>query len=224
MAISTGLAAQAEPLPQWALGPFVRPENGQPVIKPDPASVFTDPITQKPVKWEALHTFNPAAVVRDGKIYVLYRAEDDSGEMKIGLHTSRLGLAQSTDGVNFTKASAPVFGPANDDQKDNEWPGGTEDPRIIEREDGTYVLTYTQWNRQMYRVGVATSKDLVHWTKQGQALQKAFDGKFNDWYKSAGIVSKVSGGRLKAAKINGKYWMYWGEGIIRVASSTDCIN
>ena len=32
-----------------------------------------------PVRWQATHTFNPAAVVKDGKVYVLYRAEDDSG-------------------------------------------------------------------------------------------------------------------------------------------------
>ncbi len=219
-----GLSAQAQTLPPWALGPFVRPEGGQPVIKPNPQSVFTDPITQKPVKWEALHTFNPAAIVRNGKIYVLYRAEDDSGEMSIGSHTSRLGLAQSQDGVSFTTAPTPVFFPGDDNQKSNEWPCGTEDPRLTEREDGTYVLTYTQWNRKTFRVGVATSRDLVHWTKHGQALQNAFGGKFNDRYKSAGIVSKVSGGRLKAAKINGKYWMYWGEGKIQVATSPDCIN
>ena len=107
--------------------------------------------------WEALHTFNPAAIVRDGKVYVLYRAEDDSGTMQIGMHTSRLGLAESEDGIHFTRTGEPVFYPAEDDQKAREWPGGVEDPRIVEREDGTYVLTYTQWNRETYSVGIATS-------------------------------------------------------------------
>ncbi len=40
---------------------------------------------------------------------MLYRAEDDSGSMVIGMHTSRLGLASSSDGVNFTTEPTPVF-------------------------------------------------------------------------------------------------------------------
>jgi len=148
------------------------------VITPNPASVFDDPITKAPVHWEALHTFNPAAVVRDDKVYVLYRAEDDSGTMQIGMHTSRLGLAESDDGIHFTRHAEPVFYPANDDQKDREWPGGVEDPRIVESEDGTYVLTYTQWNRQTYTIGLATSKDLVTWVKHGPIFAGVAKGKY----------------------------------------------
>src|ERR1700758_5166134 len=105
----------------WTLGPFVRPVDA-PVIEANAKAVFTDPILGKPVHWEALHTFNPAAIVRDGKIYVLYRAEDDSGTMVIGMHTSRVGLASSEDGVHFATEPAPVFYPDNDSQKDREWP------------------------------------------------------------------------------------------------------
>lgn len=214
-------------IPDWALGPFTRPQaaNAQPVIVPNPASQFDDPLSQKPVKWEALHTFNPAAIVRNGKIYVLYRAEDDSGTMAIGQHTSRLGLAVSNDGIHFTRRPVPVFFPAADAQKDNEWPGGCEDPRIVESEDGTYVLTYTQWNRRIFRVGIATSKDLEHWTKHGQAFERTLGGKYaNLGYKSAGIVTQLKDGRLIAAKIDGKYWMYWGEDAVSLAFSTDLIN
>ena len=121
----------------WQIGPFTRPDGVNPVIAPNPASVFMCPMRKAPVHWEALHTFNPAAVVRNGKIYVLYRAEDDSGEMKIGLHTSRLGLAESSDGLHFTRRPAPVFYPAEDDQKAREWEGGCEDPRIAESAGGT---------------------------------------------------------------------------------------
>ncbi len=60
----------------------------------------------KPVHWEALHTFNPGAIVRKGKVYVLYRAEDDSGTMVIGMHTSRLGMASSEDGIHFKRADS----------------------------------------------------------------------------------------------------------------------
>ena len=52
----------------WMLGPFTRPENAQPVITAQPQSVFTDPILGKPVHWEALHTFNPGAIVSSTKV------------------------------------------------------------------------------------------------------------------------------------------------------------
>jgi len=211
----------------WQIGPFVRPASGNPVIAPRAESVFADPIAKAPRHWEALHTFNPAAVVRDGKIFVLYRAEDDSGAMEIGGHTSRLGLAESEDGIHFTRRDAPVFFPAKDSQQSREWPGGVEDPRIVEREDGTYVLTYTQWNRKTYSVGIASSRDLVHWTKYGPAFEKAEGGKYAELnYKSAGIVTRLdeAKGRLIAAKIDGKYWMYWGEGAIHLATSVDLIH
>lgn len=208
----------------WELGPFVRPAEGEPVISPDAKATFFDPIQKAEVHWEPLHTFNPAAVARDGKIDVLYRAEDDSGARAIGGHTSRLGLAVSMDGVHFKTRSAPVLFPANDAEKEREWPGGTEDPRIVESADGMYVLTYTQWNRKIYRVGIATSRDLIHWTKYGPAFAGA-GAKYADFaYKSAGIVTRLSRGRLIAAKINDKYWMYWGEKQIRLATSEDLIH
>jgi predicted GH43/DUF377 family glycosyl hydrolase len=207
----------------WMLGPFARPDNAQPVITARPASVFTDPILGKPVHWEALHTFNPAAVVRDGKIYLLYRAEDDSGTMQIGMHTSRLGLAVSEDGLHFTREDVPVFYPAKDSEQAREWPGGTEDPRLVEAPDGGYVLTYTQWNRETYRVGIATSSDLHTWTKHGPAFGMGKYGGLK--YKSAGIVTEcVTKGRCIAAKIDRHYWMYWGEGEIHLATSDDLVH
>ncbi len=207
----------------WQIGPFERPAEGNPVIAPLKQALFDCPMRGGPVHWEALHTFNPAAVVRNGKIYVIYRAEDDTGEMGIGLHTSRLGLAESRDGVHFTRRATPVLYPDKDSQREREWEGGCEDPRIVESEGGTYVLTYTQWNRRKTDAGIATSKDLLKWTKYGPAL--GTEGKYGALsYKSAGIVCALRKGRLKAVKIHGKYWMYWGEGAISLATSSDLIH
>jgi predicted GH43/DUF377 family glycosyl hydrolase/lysophospholipase L1-like esterase len=220
-------ALHAQDAQLWQIGPFTRPATGNPVIAPRPESTFTDPVLKTPAHWEALHTFNPAAIVREGKVVVLYRAEDDSGAMEIGGHTSRLGMAESEDGIHFTRRADPVFFPAKDSQKAREWPGGVEDPRIVEREDGTYVLTYTQWNRATYSVGIASSRDLAHWTKHGPAFFSAAKGKYAALkYKSAGIVTRLdeTKGRLIAAKIDGKYWMYWGEGFIHLATSADLIH
>jgi predicted GH43/DUF377 family glycosyl hydrolase/lysophospholipase L1-like esterase len=225
--LSCAAALSAQNAPPWQIGPFTRPASGNPVIAPRPESVFADPILKTPSHWEALHTFNPAAIVREGKVVVLYRAEDDSGTMAIGGHTSRLGIAESADGIHFTRRPDPVFFPANDGQKAREWPGGVEDPRIVEREDGLYILTCTQWNRVTYSVGIAASRDLTHWTKYGPAFLKAAGGKYARLkYKSAGIVTRLDQekGRLIAAKIDGKYWMYWGEGAIHLATSADLIH
>ncbi len=220
--LASGQAKQSE---DWEIGPWSRPASANPVIAPDSAAVFEDPIRMAPVEWEALHTFNPAAVVRNGVIDVLYRAEDNTGVMQIGMHTSRLGLAVSNDGIHFTRLAEPVFYPAEDSEKVREWPGGVEDPRIVEAEDGTYVLTYTQWNRETYSVGIATSRDMEHWTKHGPAFFDAAGGKYAKLkYKSAGIVTALHDGRLMAVRINGKCWMYWGEGSIHLATSSDLIH
>lgn len=211
---------------QWEIGPFERPAGVNPVITPRTESTFIDPVLKKPVHWETLHTFNPAAVVRKGKVVVLYRAEDDSGRMAIARHTSRLGMAESKDGVHFKRRPVPVFFPAEDEQNAREWPGGVEDPRVVEAPDGSYVLTYTQWNRKTYSVGIATSSDLEHWTKHGPAFQTAGNKYAKLMYKSAGILTRLDKdkGRLIAAKINGVYWMYWGEGAIHLATSPDLIH
>ncbi len=224
LSFAATLCAQSTQL-SWVIGPFTRPATGNPVITPRPASTFMDPIVKKPIQWEAQHTFNPAAIVRHGKVYLLYRAEDNTGEMQIGGHTSRLGLAISSDGIHFKRRATPVFYPAGDDQKTHEWPGGVEDPRIVESDHGVYVMTYTQWNRMTYSVSIATSHDLVHWTKYGPAFLTALGGKYAHLkYKSAGIVTELKKGRLIAARINGLYWMYWGEGAIHLATSNDLIH
>ncbi|MEI9806798.1 MAG: glycoside hydrolase family 130 protein [Bacteroidota bacterium] len=218
----TALYAQAQvvnKLPDWALGGFVRETRSNPVISPNEKSTFIDPMTGKEADWESNDTFNPGAVVKNGKIVVLYRAEDKTG-VKIGHRTSRLGYAESKDGIHFKRKKAPVFFPAEDSQKEFEWPGGCEDPRVAVTEDGTYVVFYTQWNRKVPRLGVATSKDLITWTKHGPIFEKAYNGKFfNKPHKSASIVTKVSGDKLVIAKVNGKYWMYWGEHGVCAATS-----
>jgi predicted GH43/DUF377 family glycosyl hydrolase len=143
--------------------------------------------------------------------------------MQIGMHTSRLGLAESEDGIHFTRLPEPVFYPEKDSQKAREWPGGVEDPRLVEAPDGTYVLTYTQWNRKTYTIGIATSPDLVHWTKHGPALGGT--GPYaNLMYKSGGIVTRLDHGRLIAARMHGQFWMYWGEIQVRLATSQDLIH
>ena len=205
----------------WMLAPVEKHDEIFPLLNSDTTSFFC-PVTQKRVKWQESYVFNPAAVVRHNKVYMIFRGED-----KIGQYggTSRLGLAVSEDGLNFKKLHDPILYPANDSLLSYEKDGGIEDPRITETEDGTYVLTYTAFNGSLARLCVATSKDLLKWEKHGLAFGKAKTGNYrNMWSKSGAIISKQIGDKIIATKINGKYWMYWGETDIYLATSDNLID
>lgn len=211
-------------LPKWAFGGFVRPAGINPIISPDLNAAFLDPMSNKMTKWEANYTFNPAAAVKGHKIVVLYRSEDLTG-VEIGTRTSRIGYAESSDGLSFKRNSKPVLYPGNDSQKEFEWPGGCEDPRVAVTANGTYVMFYTQWNRKVPRLGVATSKDLITWVKHGPIFRKFYNAKFADTpNKSASILTKLIGDKQVIARINGKYWMYWGEQHVYAATSTNLVD
>ena len=138
--------------------------------------------------WESAGTFNPAVIRHEGKIVMLYRAQDKKG-------ISRLGYAESADGVHFARRDKPVLEPSEPYEKD----GGVEDPRLVEF-DGIYYLTYTGYNKTNAQLCLATSRDLIHWDRKGVILP-AKQGKWNvKWTKSGAIVPE---------KINGRYWMYF---------------
>jgi predicted GH43/DUF377 family glycosyl hydrolase len=201
------------------LGPFAR--DPAPILSPDPGPVFRCPVRNAEVRWQEKDVFNPAAIVRDGRVHLLFRAEDKVE----AAGTSRIGLAVSEDGHHFERRSEPVLYPADDFMMPYEWDGGCEDPRVVEREDGTYVMTYTAFDGTTARLAVATSSDLLHWTKHGLAFGRAAGGTFKDlWSKSGSVVSTVGpSGRLVAARIDGKYWMYWGESDIFAATSDNLV-
>jgi predicted GH43/DUF377 family glycosyl hydrolase len=138
--------------------------------------------------WESAGTFNPTVVVHDGKIVMLYRAQDKNG-------TSRLGYATSTDGLHFTRRPNPVLSPDTDYERE----GGLEDPRLVKIGD-TYYLTYTGYNKKDAQLCLATSSDLLRWDRKGVILP-AYKGRWNvGWTKAGAIVPE---------KIGGKYWMYY---------------
>jgi predicted GH43/DUF377 family glycosyl hydrolase len=207
----------ADTSPGWAILPFVKSDTNNPVLEAG-NHTFICPILKSEVRWEEKDVFNPAAIVKDGKVFLLFRAED-----KIGKYagTSRLGLATSEDGFHFAKEPEPVFYPNNDSMKIYEWEGGVEDPRVVESEDGKYILTYTAYDGKLARLCLATSTDLRHWTKHGLML----NGKYKDtWSKSGALVAEQQGEKIVAKKINGKYWMYFGDTDLFLAFSDDLIH
>jgi predicted GH43/DUF377 family glycosyl hydrolase len=159
--------------------------------------------------WESAGTFNPAVIMRGDKIVMLYRAQDKLG-------TSRLGYAESADGIHFTRRDEPVLSPWAEYERD----GGVEDPRLVQFGD-TYYLTYTGYNKKDAQLCLATSKDLIHWDRKGVIIP-ANKGNWNvKWTKSGAIVPE---------KIGGKYWMYFlgtsadNKDQAGLASSTDLLH
>jgi predicted GH43/DUF377 family glycosyl hydrolase len=173
--LGTACGIAAPPTEKWGFGPWQRASDA-PIFSPRGTS------------WESAGTFNPAVIRHNGKFVMLYRAQDAAG-------TSRLGYAESTDGMHFTRRAEPVLSPETEYEKD----GGVEDPRL-QKIGETYHLTYTGYNKKDAQLCLATSQDLIHWERKGVILP-AYKGNWNKgWTKSGAILPE---------KIDGKYWMYW---------------
>lgn len=211
------------PSKDWNFSSFYKPKEN-PIIRADSSFSFVDPVSGKEVRWQKADVFNPAAIVRDNKVYLLLRCEDNP-VAHLGGRTSRIGLAYSDDGIHFTKYPKPVLYPDSGKYMIYDYPGGCEDPRIVQAGDSLYVITYTSWNYKIARLSVAFSKDLIVWEKKGPAFAKAYDGKYlNMWSKSGSVITKLENGKQVIALINGKYWMYWGENFINLAWSDNLID
>jgi predicted GH43/DUF377 family glycosyl hydrolase len=196
----------------WQMTGFIKADSQNPILSPSLQARFQDPITNKMVGWENKNVLNPTALVRDGLVHLLYRAQDSLG-------TSRIGLATSEDGIHFKKNPEPILFPSNDAFRGFEWPGGIEDPRIVETEDGGYFLTYTSYDGKFARLCGAFSKDLKVWEKIGPLFTS--EKYLNTWSKSGAIVSVQNGTKIVAKKINGLYYMYFGDTDLFLATSKD---
>lgn len=209
----------------WELTGFTKVDSLNPILVPDSFASFSCPIRQKEVLWSKRNVLNPAAVVKGNQVYLFFRAQDAAG-------TSRIGMAVSSDGLHFKRLAEPIFYPAQDEWKALEWNSakkeegtwfdGVEDPRIIERLDGGYLMTYTAYDGKTARLCSASSTDLVHWVKHGPVLRAE---KYKDkWSKSGAVIGRQEGSRIVAAQINGRYWMYFGDTDLFMASSVDLVH
>jgi predicted GH43/DUF377 family glycosyl hydrolase len=188
------------PVVRFPFGPF-RPYPGNPVLVPRGSD------------WESTSVYNPAAVVRSGQVVLLYRAH--AADV-----VSHLGLAVSDDGLHFDREAEPVFSPAEPYDR-----YGVEDPRITEVA-GTYYLTYTGWDRERALLCLATSTDLRDWTRHGPMLpgvdtRNPATRDRTGPYSAPGPWSKAGG--ILPVPVGGRYLMFYGEGAIQLAWSTDLL-
>lgn len=139
-------------------------------------------------RWESKAVFNCGVVCDKDKVHMLYRA---IGEHKD--YISRLGYAESSDGVNFKRLKKPVFKPEKPYER---W--GVEDPRIV-KIGNIFYITYAVLSKHaikegggIHRTALLTTKDFSHFKRRGV------------------ITPKQTGDRevaLFPEKINGKFVM-----------------
>jgi predicted GH43/DUF377 family glycosyl hydrolase len=164
-------------------------------------------LTARPdLSWCSKKVYN-CAVVKDGSVYrMLFRAVGDDW-------VSRLGLAESEDGVSFTIASPPVLAPSY------QWEAnGCEDPRMV-KIDGTYYVTYTAYDGTTARAALTSSTNLKVWDER-RLLFPNLDNLQRedfptDWSKAAAIYPQ---------KINNKYYLFFGDNHIWAAVSDDLVS
>jgi len=147
-----------------------------------------EPLLSPSGDWSQFGLFNPTAIKEESKTILLFRAQDQK-------QTSRIGYAESTDGLHFSVKPEPVLSP----DAEYERGGGLEDPRVV-KINGTYYLTYTGYDLHSAQLCLATSTDLIHWERKG-VIMPAYRGTWNtQWTKSGAIVPE---------KIHDKWWMYY---------------
>ena len=169
----------------FAIG-FAAASNNQVAITAE--RISNQPLLQPGKGWMQFGLFNPAAIRIRSKIVLLFRAQDQN-------RVSRIGYAESTDGLHFNVRPEPALSPEADYEKG----GGVEDPRLVQI-NGTYYLTYTAYDLHSAQLSLATSTDLIHWQRKGVILP-AYQGTWNtQWTKSGAIVPQ---------KIGGRWWMYY---------------
>lgn len=150
--------------------------------------------------WERNGIFNAGVTTYKDQIILLYRAYDD-------FRISRLGLANSQDGVHFERYDHPAIDTNPDDEFERI---GIEDPRITNI-DGTYYIVHTSASYKRVgeigdvkgslqnlpwrvRTGMHTTKDFksfLHWgvilkdipAKNGSLLPEKIDGAFGLYYR-----------------------------------------
>ncbi|ABN67904.2 glycosidase [Scheffersomyces stipitis CBS 6054] len=189
---------------KFPIGPFQKYENN-PILTPNPDNEF-----------ESAYIYNATAIVVDDKVYLLYRAQNAA-------KLSSVGLAWSTDGVNFVRYHKPIITATEPWEQG----GGVEDPRIVrDPVSKLFIVTYTAYDKHFARLCVATSEDLFNWNKLPSFIPPtwhdvSYDGNGNpsirrQWSKSGAIFTERAP--------DGKYYMIWGDSALYLAESDDLVH
>lgn len=164
---------------------IIKRSTNNPILKPDRNNF-----------WEAEAAFNGCPVIKDGKVFLLYRALSlphyhHSAHMK--MMASCIGIAESKDGVQFSNRRKFIV-------PEESWERfGCEDPRVTKL-NGRYYVFYTALSEYPFRadgikIGLAISKDLK--TVASKHLVTPFNAK-----AMALFPEKISGKIWAALTVN----------------------
>jgi len=105
--------------------------------------------------WDSANVYSGSIYYNSGDYNLLYEGQQD-------FDSSQIGLATSTDRETWSKDSNnPVFGPSSSGFDSAE----ATRPEIVEQ-SGTYYMYYSGWDGATYRIGLATSTDLINWSRE----------------------------------------------------------
>ncbi|MBP6044933.1 MAG: glycosidase [Microgenomates group bacterium] len=150
--------------------------------------------------WENMLVFNPGAIMIKDKVYLIYRAR-----AKDSIY-SRLGLAVSTDGINFERFNEPMYYGKNHVDESL----GIEDPRVVMIDDTVY-LTYTAVSEDLDAEVNPNWKEKIA-KKPRIALSTTKD--FKEFVDYDIIIPGLSGknSSLFPKIINGEHWLLYRAG------------
>jgi len=119
------------------------------------------------VEWESRATFNPASILINDEIHLIYRAMSLS-------NTSVFGYAKSLDGFSIIERSLePIYSPREDfeiKKKENSF-GGCEDPRITRIGEKIYMF-YTAYDGESFPKIAMTSISVSDFVNQRWFFKK----------------------------------------------------
>ncbi len=153
--------------------------------------------------WEAVATFNPAAINRDGKIHILYRAVGDYVR-----YASRLGYAVFDEDLHLlARPEASVFGPDI-----RLWEMSIEDARLTEIEGDiymTYVVTPTPAPPGAIRRRLGIPKPCQAYARAALARIEGLGKPSGPRFERLGVITPYDAAErdvvLFPEKIQGKY-------------------
>lgn len=160
-------------------------------------------------RFDSVGAFNPAAtLLKNGHTVLLYRGQDESG-------VSRIGFAESSNGIDFVADDKAVIAPNLNDDKD-----GIEDARLTQdfkynnKSNNRWLATATAYSKVNDAAQLVSYRslpgDLHHWKRVAvmmPATTTSNKAGWNiHWTKSGAIIVD---GKARPLKINSKYWMYY---------------
>ena len=131
------------------------------------------------LEFENKAVLNPACIQVDDITHMYYRAVNNN-------NISSIGYCQLKDNKVIKRFEKPILFPEFDYEKK-----GVEDPRITYL-DGVYYLFYTAYDGLNALISCATSRDLVHFVKQGLISPKISYDEAENIFRGSGVRDRYT--------------------------------